>query len=196
MTKVIKTIPRADYKIEFTEEQFKQLHPECAKINRIYEVVYPTNSRLILSYVRTDGGWTTISYPKALMEVHLGRVLIYPDETVDHINNDPMDNRIENLQILSRSENAKKQHRDGLAYRPQKNVSISHIDTNGSKNGMSKISEKEVLRYRREYNSGRSKKSIIDECGLTRKSVENFLFGRTYKLVPEKCEPRPYERST
>lgn len=130
------------------------------------------------------------------MEVHLGRVLNYPDETVDHINNDPMDNRIENLQILSRSENAKKQHRDGLAHRPPKNVPISHIDNNGSTNGMSKISEEEVLRYRREYTSGRSKKAIIKECGLTRKSVENFLFGRTYKLVPEKCEPRPYERST
>lgn len=196
MTKVIKTLPRADHKIEFTEEQFKQLHPECAKINRIYEVVYPTNSRLILSYVKTDGEWTTISYPKALMEVHLGRVLNYPDETVDHINNDPMDNRIENLQILSCSENAKKQHRDGLAFKPPKDVPIPHIDANGSKNGMSKISEEDVLRYRREYTSGRSKKAIIKECGLTRKSVENFLFGRTYKLVPEKCEPRPYERST
>jgi hypothetical protein len=181
MAKVIKTLPRADHKIEFTEEQFKQLHPECAKINRIYEVVHPTNSRLILSYVTTDGVWTTISYPKALMEVHLGRVLNYPDETVDHINNDPMDNRIENLQILSCSENAKKQHRDGLAFKPPKDVPISHIDTNGSKNGMSKISEEDVLRYRREYTSGRSKKSIVDECGLSIRTVENFLFGRTYE---------------
>lgn len=196
MTKVIKTLPRVDYEIEFTEEQFKQIHPECARINRIYEVVYPTNSRLILSFCKTDGEWTSISYPKALMEVHLGRFLNYPDETVDHINNDPLDNRIENLQVLSRSENAKKQHRDGLAYKPPKNVPLTHIETNGSANGMSKISEDEVLRYRREYTSGRSKVSIIKECGLTRKTVENFLFGRTYKLVPEKCEPRPYERST
>ena len=118
------------------------------------------------------------------------------DETVDHINNDPMDNRIENLQVLSRSENIKKQHRDGLAYKPPKNVPLTHIETNGAANGMSKISEDEVLRYRREYTSGRSKVSIINECGLTRKTVENFLFGRTYKLVPEKCEPRPYERNT
>ena len=197
MAKVIKTLPRADHKIEFTEEQFKQLHPECAKINRIYEVVYPTNSRLILSYVKTDGEWTTISYPKALMEVHLGRVLNYPDETVDHINNDPMDNRIENLQILSNSENTKKAHRDGVCRYVPKGTKLTHLDIDGSKNGMSKISEEEeVLRYRREYTSGRSKKAIIKECGLTRKSVENFLFGRTYKLVPEKCEPRPYERST
>ena len=106
-----------------------------------------------------------------------------------------MDNRIENLQILSRSENIKKQHRDGLAFKPPKGVALN-IDTNGSKNGMSKISEEEVLRYRREYTSGRSKKSIIKECGLSTKAVENFLFGRTYKLVPEKCKPRPYKRST
>jgi hypothetical protein len=106
-----------------------------------------------------------------------------------------MDNRIENLQILSRSENIKKQHRDGLAFKPPKGIALN-IDTNGSKNGMSKISEEDVLRYRREYTSGRSKKWIVDECGLSIRTVENFLFGRTYKLVPEKCEPRPYERST
>lgn len=42
------------------------------------------------------------------MEQHLGRQL-EDWETVDHINNDKTDDRIENLQILSLSENAKKQ---------------------------------------------------------------------------------------
>lgn len=50
---------------------------------------------------------TTISYPKYLMEQHLGRKL-EDWETVDHINEDFTDDRIENLQILSRADNIRK----------------------------------------------------------------------------------------
>lgn len=49
---------------------------------------------------------TTMSYPKYLMEQHLGRKLL-DTETVDHINRDFADDRIENLQILSPSEHSK-----------------------------------------------------------------------------------------
>lgn len=48
------------------------------------------------------------SYPRYLLEQHLGRELT-KEETVDHINNDFTDNRIENLQILTRAENARKE---------------------------------------------------------------------------------------
>ena len=42
------------------------------------------------------------------MEQYLGKKLL-PNQTIDHINNNASDNRIENLQILSLSENIKKQ---------------------------------------------------------------------------------------
>ena len=50
---------------------------------------------------------TTISYAKYLMENYLKRKLS-KNETVDHINGDFTDNRIENLQILSRADNIRK----------------------------------------------------------------------------------------
>jgi hypothetical protein len=51
-----------------------------------------------------NGIRTTVSYPKFLMEQHLGRKL-ESWETVDHIDEDFTNDVIENLQILSRTEN-------------------------------------------------------------------------------------------
>lgn len=68
-------------------------------------------------YTRADGrkhviyydGQTrrTQSYPRYLMEQHLGRELL-DSETVDHINGDFTDDRIENLQLLTLVENIQK----------------------------------------------------------------------------------------
>ena len=72
-------------------------------------------------YVRSDGRKhvvhynpetkkrTTQSYPRYLMEQYLGRQL-EEHETVDHINEDFTDDRLENLQLLSRAENIHKNH--------------------------------------------------------------------------------------
>lgn len=67
-------------------------------------------------YLRQDGrmhvivgtGKTkrTISYPKYLYEQATG-YLLKDNETIDHINGDFTDNRLENLRVLSRSDNAK-----------------------------------------------------------------------------------------
>jgi hypothetical protein len=48
-----------------------------------------------------DGSW--IFYYRGLLEAHLGREL-RDDEVVHHINGDPTDDRLENLQVLSRAE--------------------------------------------------------------------------------------------
>lgn len=63
--------------------------------------------RRVLSLIRYDGSRTSVSYARYLMSVKLGRFL-NPEEHVDHINNNPMDDYIENLQILSHAENNRK----------------------------------------------------------------------------------------
>lgn len=55
----------------------------------------------------------TLSFPKALMEVKLGRLLT-EDETVDHIDRDVTNDCYSNLQILSRSQNSIKSVRRKL----------------------------------------------------------------------------------
>jgi hypothetical protein len=63
--------------------------------------------RHVIHYDSTTGNKRTQSYPRYLMEEHLGRAL-ESWEHVDHINDDPTDDRIENYQILTQTENSKK----------------------------------------------------------------------------------------
>jgi len=49
----------------------------------------------------------TMSYPKFLLQKFLGRELT-KNETADHINNNFTDDRLENLQVLTRGDNIRK----------------------------------------------------------------------------------------
>jgi len=60
-----------------------------------------------------NGKRKTVSYPKYLLETKLGRSLL-PDETCDHIDGDYTNNCLENLQVLSRADNAAK----SMAFKP------------------------------------------------------------------------------
>jgi len=74
---------------------------------KIYGPYTRKDGRKHVVIIHDDGSRQTKSYPRLLMEQHLGRELL-PEETVDHINNDFTDDRIENLQLLTLEENAKK----------------------------------------------------------------------------------------
>lgn len=58
---------------------------------------------------------TTISYARYLLSVSLGRILDR-NEVVDHINNDKLDDRLDNYQILSPAANVRKSAK-GKTYR-------------------------------------------------------------------------------
>jgi hypothetical protein len=65
---------------------------------------------MALLYHPTTKHRTTMSWARYLMTEHLGRFLHKHLETVDHINGDKLDDSLDNLQLLTRGDNARKSH--------------------------------------------------------------------------------------
>ena len=78
---------------------------------KIYGPYLRKDGRKHVVIVNDDGSKTTKSWPRVLMVQHLGRTLL-PSETVDHIDGDFTNDSLNNLQLLSLTDNAKKQHED------------------------------------------------------------------------------------
>lgn len=73
---------------------------------RIHGPYDRSDGRQHVVLVHPDGRKQTVSYPKFLLEKHIGRYL-QEDETVDHIDRDPLNNNFANLQILKRADHAR-----------------------------------------------------------------------------------------
>lgn len=74
---------------------------------KLYIIFHKKMGRRMAVLFKNHKDRTTISYARYLMSVHLGRKL-EKEEHVDHINNDKLDDRIENFQLLTVSENSRK----------------------------------------------------------------------------------------
>lgn len=77
-----------------------------AKEEKVYGPYSIHHDRKIVIIKDRKGKTRTVSYPKYLVEQNLGRKL-KPNETVDHLNSDVNDNRMENLKVIDRSEHSK-----------------------------------------------------------------------------------------
>jgi hypothetical protein len=80
---------------------------------KIYGPYLRKDGRKHLIIICDDGKRKTISYPKYLLEQKLGRKLL-SHETCDHIDGDYTNDSLDNLQVLSRSDNSAK----AMAVRP------------------------------------------------------------------------------
>ena len=66
--------------------------------------------RRVATLRKPDGTMTSMSYAKYLYTSY-HRCDINKDDHIDHINGDKMDDRIENLQVLSAKKNIQKDHK-------------------------------------------------------------------------------------
>ena len=64
---------------------------------------HPRTKRQIVIIIHNNGKRETISYPKFLMELYLGRKMDKDKETVDHIDTDIDNNKLDNFRVLPRA---------------------------------------------------------------------------------------------
>lgn len=81
--------------------------PTTRTIMKMHGPYKRKDGRKHLVVIYDNGSRGSISYPKWLVEEHIGRKLT-DWETVDHIDGDFTNDSISNLQILSREDNARK----------------------------------------------------------------------------------------
>lgn len=67
-----------------------------------------------IGYYKISVNGTDMKYHRYVVEKHIGRILT-EDEIVHHINHNKLDNRIENLQVMTRSEHMKLHHREKIS---------------------------------------------------------------------------------
>jgi hypothetical protein len=140
-----------------------------------------------MHFARTDR--KHLLYSRLIYEVHIGRCL-KRDETVDHIDGDPMNDVINNLQILSLSNNARKGPSKLVKDVRNKSNSDRMLSSSGDycrgeKNNFNKLTEKEVREIRehqKTYVKGSGQDKILAEkYNVTRSAIKDIRLGNTWK---------------
>ena len=171
-------------------------YSERLKLDELYpsikigsEWVHP-NGRYYTSFKLGDKNSSKLT-AKLRLECMCERSLS-KNETVDHIDGDKTNDSVSNLRLLSRSENIRafiENNKEFVSNIRRKSIN-EYYDKHGSlvysgdNNSMSKISNDDVERYRNMFHDGLIKKEdIITETKMSRRAVENFLRGVSYKHV-------------
>lgn len=105
---------------------------------------------------------------------------------INHIDGNKTNNCINNLECVTTSENVKHAYRIGLntitdAIRKERSDRVR-----GSKNPLAKLNDDLVIYYRQKFKSGEmKKKDIINELGVSRRTVDHFLDGSQWSHLNE-----------
>lgn len=126
---------------------------------------------------------------KLLLETTLGRVL-EDHETVDHIDGDSLNDSIDNLQLLSRAENAKKGPSLDIKKRISERNSISQSNNpniRGEKCNLHKLTETEVREIKNAQlgyviGSGQDRK-LAEKYNVTRGTIAQIRANITWKHI-------------
>ena len=129
----------------------------------------------------------TVLWARYKLEKKLGRPL-RKNETVDHKDEDKTNDRITNLQILTRAENARKSATGKalVAYiRSERGRSASRARWSGQKNVNAQFTDATVTRLRRLHRAGRLDRTARKEACLEYKTsdraMRDMLNGVSYK---------------
>lgn len=121
---------------------------------------------------------------RLIMERHIGRSLS-SDEVVHHINENPRDNRIENLKIMSLAEHTRL-HATGRKYSDEYKEACSKRMTGRPNLAQRKLSDDDV-RYIRSHYVPRDKeyglRALSKKFGISHPMLSRLVNGETYKNV-------------
>jgi len=112
-----------------------------------------------------------VSLSRWLMEQHLSRKLS-DEEIIHHIDGNPQNNTIDNLQITSLTEHIK----EGMAKRGM-------VDSRGSKHGASKLIEADVIEIRQRLERGEGIEELALEYGISYPQIGSIKHRRTWKHI-------------
>jgi hypothetical protein len=93
----------------------------------------------------------------------------------NHKNGDKHDNRVENLEWVTQSENATHAWQTGLM--------TAECVARGERQGASKLTASEVRDIRRRCAAGEQQKALAEEYGLNRSSVSKIIRGVNWKHI-------------
>lgn len=125
-------------------EILQKIHPDILSVGT---PAYMSPNRICFSLKLKNGKRRSVQYARLLIECKLRRALTV-HETVDHIDFNTMNNNLDNLQVLSRKDNAKKGGSIESKINSSKLTSIRMQGNKlglGSRNGMSKLTDEEVI---------------------------------------------------
>jgi hypothetical protein len=174
------------------KEKIKQIFPTMKVLYPNLKTIYgpylnSDNRRFVVLYFENLSKIST-AYSRIILEANIGRRLV-GDETCDHIDGDVQNDSIENLQILTFSENSKKGPKESTKLKMAKETSISMRGNNrapkGQDNNLAKLTEKEVIEIK-EYqkNNYRGQDKVLAErYNVGRATIKAIRLGYTWKHI-------------